>query len=363
MSADDSSDKSFDPTPKKLEEARKKGEIARSMDLLTAAGYAGLTLALLTVGSSIATSFGTVMMALLDQADDLSIVIFSSDAFIAPLAKLLWYSVFSIMPLFIMQMTTVSLAIITQRALVFAPGKLTPKLNRISLIQNSINKFGRNGLFEFLKSFIKLLIYSFFLGIFLNTNLSRIISVVQSDYGTAINLLGNLAINFLFIIVCISAAIGGVDALWQHHEHIRKNMMSRKEIMDELKESEGDPHLKQERRSRAQAVAAAQMMGAVPESDVIIVNPTHYAIALSWQRKPGSAPTCIAKGVDEVAMKIREVAQTHGIPIHSDPPTARALHAVTELGEEISPEFYQAVAAAIRFADEMRAKAKSRVTG
>ncbi|MEP1696652.1 MAG: flagellar type III secretion system protein FlhB [Paracoccaceae bacterium] len=362
MSGDDSSDKSFDPTPKKLEDARKKGEIARSTDLLTASAYAGLTLTLLSVGASAMIDFGTVMMALLDQAHDLSMATFSGDAFIAPMANVLKLTTSALFPVFFVPMISVVLAIVVQRALVFAPSKLTPKLSRISIIQNSKNKFGRSGLFEFSKSFFKLLIYSFCLAIFLKAKLPQIVSVVQSDYGNSISLLGNLAVSFLLIVVCISAAIGGIDAIWQHHEHIRKNMMSRKEVMDEMKESEGDPHLKQERRSRAQAVATAQMMGAVPGSDVIIVNPTHYAIALTWERKPGSAPTCIAKGVDEVAMRIREIAQTHGIPIHSDPPTARALHAVTELGEEISPEFYQAVAAAIRFADEMRAKAKSRVT-
>ncbi|MEP4311009.1 MAG: EscU/YscU/HrcU family type III secretion system export apparatus switch protein, partial [Lentilitoribacter sp.] len=258
MSSDESSDKSFDPTPKKLEDARKKGEIARSIDLLTAAGYAGLTLALLAFGTSITTDFGTAMMTLLDQATDLSMVIFSGDAFTAPISGVIRQSAYSLAPLFIVPIAMVFLAIICQRALVFAPTKITPKLSRVSVIQNAKNKFGRSGLFEFFKSFLKLLIYSFFLAVFLNSNMPQIITVVQSDFGTAIGLLGSLAIKFLFIIVFISASIGVVDALWQHHDHIRKNMMSRKEIMDELKESEGDPHLKQERRSRAQAVATAQ---------------------------------------------------------------------------------------------------------
>jgi flagellar biosynthetic protein FlhB len=128
--------------------------------------------------------------------------------------------------------------------------------------------------------------------------------------------------------------------------------------VDETKNSEGDPHLKQERRARAQAIAAQQMMSDVPKADVIIVNPTHYAVALKWARKAGSAPTCVAKGVDEIAMRIREVAMENGVPIHSDPPTARALHAVTEIGHEIAPDQYQAVAAAIRFADQMRDRAR-----
>lgn len=100
------------------------------------------------------------------------------------------------------------------------------------------------------------------------------------------------------------------------------------------------------------------MMGEVPNADVIIVNPTHYAVALKWSRMPGSAPVCVAKGVDEIALKIRELAQENEIPIQSDPPTARALFAATEIGDEISPDHYAPVAAAIRFADEMRAKAR-----
>ncbi|MEL6420660.1 MAG: EscU/YscU/HrcU family type III secretion system export apparatus switch protein, partial [Pseudomonadota bacterium] len=124
------------------------------------------------------------------------------------------------------------------------------------------------------------------------------------------------------------------------------------------KDAEGDPHLKQERRSRAQAIAAAQMMVDVPNADVIIVNPTHYAVALKWQREPGTAPVCVAKGVDEIAHKIREIANEAAVPIHSDPPTARAVHELVDVGEEIRAEHYQAVAAAIRFADLMREKVR-----
>ncbi len=362
MSETENSDKAFDPTPKKLEDARKKGEIARSMDLLTAAGYAGFTLALLTVGSSSVERFGIAMMALIDQSYEISEVLFKGGFISTPMGATLWSTASALSPIFAVPFVFVILAILVQRALVFAPKKLLPKANRISLIQNAKNKFGRNGLFEFSKSFFKLIIYSVCLAIFLRANLPQIVAVVHGDYGTAMALLTELAVTFLLIVIIISALIGGIDAVWQHQEHIRKNRMSRKEIMDELKESEGDPHLKQERRSRAQAVATAQMMGDVPDSDVIIVNPTHYAVALKWTRQPGTAPVCVAKGTDEVALRIREVAQENGVPIHSDPSTARALHAVTSVGSEVAPEHYQAVAAAIRFAEEMRAKAKSSVT-
>lgn len=104
-----------------------------------------------------------------------------------------------------------------------------------------------------------------------------------------------------------------------------------------------------------------QMLADVPEADVVVVNPTHYAVALKWSRLPGEAPVCVAKGVDEIAARIREKAQEAAIPIHRDPPTARALHAIVEIGQEIPEEQYRAVAAAIRFADAMRQRAKGRV--
>jgi len=138
---------------------------------------------------------------------------------------------------------------------------------------------------------------------------------------------------------------------------MRKNMMSRKDLTDEAKDSEGDPHMKQKRRQRAQEIALSQMIQDVPDADVIIVNPTHYAVALKWSRLPGEAPVCVAKGVDEVAKTIRKVAQEAGVPIRSDPPVARALHATVEIGQEIPPEHYRAIAAAIRFAEAMKKRA------
>jgi flagellar biosynthetic protein FlhB len=128
--------------------------------------------------------------------------------------------------------------------------------------------------------------------------------------------------------------------------------------MDEFKESEGDPHFKAARRQRAQEVATNRMLVDVARADVVVVNPTHYAVALRWDRGKGGAPVCVAKGVDEIARAIRERAAEHGIPIHSDPPTARAMFASVELGQEIRAEHFRAVAAAIRFADAMRRKAR-----
>lgn len=153
---------------------------------------------------------------------------------------------------------------------------------------------------------------------------------------------------------------GAIDYLWQFNHFRKKNMMSRKEVRDEQKESDGDPHFKQSRMTRAREIAMTQMLKDVGDTDVVIVNPTHFAVALKWSRKPGEAPVCLAKGVDHVALKIREVAVEAGVPIFEDPPTARALYANLDLNQEIDPEFYVPVAAAIRYASEIKEKMRQK---
>jgi flagellar biosynthetic protein FlhB len=354
---DEDTDKSFEATPQKLLEARRKGDVAKSNDLLTAAAYLGLLVALMTFGADSVQQFGTTLMVLIDRAPDLS-VLFVTGGINAAMGGVLSKVALALLPLFLIPAVFVILAVFAQRAWVFAPSKLQPKLSRISLLENAKNKFGRGGLFEFAKSFTKLVVYSFCLTLFIRARLPEILGTVETAPHLALLLMVNLCLGFLFLVVIIATLIGGIDAVWQHFEHLRKNMMSRKEITDEAKNAEGDPHLKQERRQRAMEIAQNQMMAEVPKADVIIVNPTHFAVALKWSREKGDAPICVAKGIDEIARAIREAAATAGVPIHSDPPTARALHASTDIGQQIAPDHYQTVAAAIRFAEQMRQRAR-----
>lgn len=355
--SEDPSDKSFDATPQKLLEARKKGDIAKSNDLLTAAAYFGLLVALLTVGASSLDQVGTAMMTLIDQSDSLGPIFFEGRG-AAPAGGLLKSIAWGMAPIFALPAIGVILALFAQNAWVFAPSKLEPKLSRISMISNAKNKFGRDGLFEFLKSFVKLLIFSACLALFIRAWLPQMIGALQTTPQATITLLAKICTGFLSVVVVVSGVIGGIDAMWQHASHMRKNRMSRKDLTDENKESEGDPHLKQERRQRALTASQNQMIKEVPAADVIIVNPTHYAVALKWSRLPGEAPVCVAKGVDEIAAAIRRIASEAAVPIHSDPPTARALHASVEIGDQIRHEDYAPVAAAIRFAENMRQRAK-----
>lgn len=356
--ADDEADKEHEASQTKLDQARKDGDIPRSVDLQTAAATGGFLLALFSLGAWAAERAGTAGMVILDQADRLSILATSGGG--VPIAGMVLALAGPPLALLAAAPILVLVLLFATRGIVFAPKKLMPKLSRISLVSGAGQKFGIDGLVEFGKSAIKLGVVSLILYEFLAGRLEDILASLYLTPAMSAALMARLVLKFLFIVFVIQLALGGVDYLWQVFRHRQRHRMSRKEMMDEFKDSEGDPHLKSARRQRAQEVATNRMLTDVAAANVVVVNPTHYAIALKWDRSGGGAPVCVAKGTDEIAQRIRERAAEHGVPIHSDPPTARAIHATVEIGQEIRVEHYRAVAAAIRFADAMRRKARRR---
>lgn len=356
---DDDGDKPYEPSQKKLDDARAKGDVPRSADITTAAGYGGFLLAAVAFGPASLIGLGSSLAVFLDQADTLSTSVFDGAA--APFGGGAMRAIATdLAPWFAIPALLSLLSILAQRGMIFAPSKLAFKLSRINPIAALGNKFGRAGLFEFGKSLLKLCIYGTVLFVYLNTQLPRIIASVNLSATTVTVEILQLCVGLLLIVLAISLVIGTLDLVFQFFEHNRKNMMSRQEMIDEHKESEGDPHVKQQRRQKAIEIAMNKMLTEVSKADVIIVNPTHFAVALKWDRKSARAPVCIAKGVDEIAARIREIAATSAIPVHSDPATARALYATVKVGEEIRRDHYRAVAAAIRFAENLRKKAGPR---
>ena len=355
---DEAAEKSHEPTQRKLDEARRQGDIPRSADLTTAAAYAGFVLAGLAAGPASLQSLGTTLSVPLGQADGLARAVFGDGQGTVLLGGFGGRLALAVLPWFAGPAALALLAVIAQQALVVAPDKLVPKLSRLSPLQSLKQKFGRAGLFEFAKSFAKLALYSVILFWYILDRLPRLIATVRLEPGQIAVELLSLCLGLLLIVLAVALALGGLDLLFQRADHRRRNMMSRKELMDELKESEGDPMLKAERRQKGVAIAMNRMLAEVPQADVVIVNPTHYAVALKWDRGSGRAPVCVAKGRDRIAARIREITETAGVPIRSDPPTARALFAAVEIGEEIRRDHYRAVAAAIRFAEAARRSAR-----
>ena len=347
---EDKDAKQFDATEQKLRRAREKGDIPRSTEVTALAAFAGLALAMLLAGVAATHWLTRVSLIETDPAR-------AMDAATAMVGHAgLWTVALLALPA-----VTVLVALVVQRGLVFSGEKLKIDPKRLDPIRNFKQKFGRSALVSFGISLLKVGLVATG-GWFLFGALFDLLA--QSGYtgeGQWVQGIALMMQRSIGLAIGISALLAILDYLWKRRDFLTRNRMTRKEMQDEHKDSEGDPHFKHARRQRGIDLISAQMLADVERADVIIVNPTHYAVALEWKRDSGRAPICLAKGVDEVARRIRERATEHHVPIWSDPPCARALHAVMEVGDEIPVEQFGPVAAAIRFAEAMRRKA--RVTG
>lgn len=354
-----SQEKSHEATAAKLERARKKGDMARSQDVQTAAAYLGFCAVVLLAGSWIAPILGETLMSFLARPAELA-AMFTSGA--APAISLQLFGRIGLpaAALFAAPALLILVLLIAQKSIVAAPEKLTPKMSRINPVTNAKQKYGPHGLFEFLKSTIKLTAISIILGIAISTEIDRLPQYSRISGQFLPSLLLAQFWNIMIGVLVFAFVVAVIDFMWQRHSHLRKMRMTYQELKDENKQAEGDPYMRASRRERGREIANNRMLHDVATADVVITNPTHYAVALKWSRAERSVPFCVAKGDDELARRIRMRAEQEGVPIHSDPPTARSIHALVDVGKPIHPEHYKAVAAAIVFADKLRQQKRER---
>jgi len=354
---DSAGEKTHEATPRRLEKARQDGDLPRSQDAQTFAAYLGFAAVMLLAGGWAAERMGGALMPFLERPQDLARQFTSAGAGDVILA-LLERIAMPTLALVAGPAVMIIALLIAQRSIVLAPSRIQPKLSRLSPVKNAGNKYGPRGLVEFAKSVVKLGALGGVLGIVVWGEIDRLIQYVQIDARFSGFV---LAYQFRLImtgVLLVAATLAFFDVIWQRLDHMKRMRMSHQELKEEGKQAEGDPHFRAQRRERARQIANNRMMLAVPEADVVIANPTHFAVALKWPRHERTAPVCLAKGVDEIALTIRARAAVAGVPVQIDPPTARSIHSLVEVGQEVRPEHYQAVAAAIIFADEMRRKAR-----
>lgn len=355
MAEDSDAEKPFDATERRLEQAREKGDIPRAPELSAALAVTGLTAALIVTGGKGVIGFASLLTRFLAAPDRLS-----SGASLArgPIAGLASRALETLLPVFIIPGGLVLALLIATRAIIFSPDKLAPRLSRIFSAEGFFKKLGPTGLVDAAKGLVKFAIVGGAAAFAVWANLGAILAAERLPAAQALALMARIAVQMMLHIAAAWLVLGVLDLLWQRFDFLKRQRMTRQELLDEMKESEGDPHAKHQRRRRGQEIAMNQMIADVAKTDVVIVNPTHYAVALKWNRASRQAPVCLAKGTDEVAARIRAAAMQAGVPVHSDPPTARALHAQIDIGQEIHPDHYKAVAAAIRFAEAMRKRAR-----
>jgi flagellar biosynthetic protein FlhB len=341
---DDSSDKTEDPTQKRLDDALERGDVAKSQEVNTWFVISGATLAL----SSFSGSIGEIRMPLRNLIANAWMVHVDGPNLLA-LARSLEYMLIAALGVpFLLLIIAAIGGNLLQHRLVWSGESLKPSLKKISPASGLKRIFGKQAAANFGKGIFKLVALGTVMSVILWPEHHRLESMVQFEPSVIIGVISSLTLHLLGAVVAILAAVAIADYFFQYRQWYERQKMSLQEIKQEFKQSEGDPHVKGRIRQLRQARMRKRMMTAVPKASVIITNPTHYAVALSYERGM-SAPVCVAKGVDMIALKIREIATAHDIPIVENVPLARALHATVEIDDEIPVEHYHAVAEIIGY--------------
>ncbi|UPK01946.1 flagellar biosynthesis protein FlhB [Bradyrhizobium sp. 170] len=343
--ADDTDDKTEDPTQKRLDDALAKGDVVKSQEVNTWFIIAGATLILSTFSGSIGGGILTPLRNLIANAGQLR----ADGAALLALSNTLSYAVLGAIgvPLLMLMLAAIAGNMIQHR-LVWSSESLTPKFSKVSPGAGLKRIFGKQAVANFAKGVFKLIALGAVMMAVLWPERHRLESFLMFDPSAILGVTTNLTLQLMGAVVAMLAAVAIADYFFQYRQWYQRQRMSLQEIKDEYKQSEGDPHIKGKIRQLRQQRMKKRMMAAVPNASVIITNPTHYSIALSYDRGM-SAPVCVAKGVDNVALKIREVARKHDIPIVENVPLARALYATVDVDEEIPVEHYQAVAEIIGY--------------
>jgi flagellar biosynthetic protein FlhB len=337
----DQSQKTEEPTAKKLEDARQKGQVASSKEVANLLLIGSATLTIGVVLPVVMRDLATAMSHYLRHAGDLSLVG-------SGLGSGLWQAVISLaLALLIPLAITTTAAIVApalQNAALWSAESLTPKLERISPLAGVKRLFSLKSIVEFLKGVIKISLMAAIGAAVLWPNRQRLVAAGHLEVVAGLSLLWQTALWVTAAIAACLSVVAGLDYAYQRFEFMKQMRMSRRDVQDEHKQSDGDPMIKQRLRSLRMEKARQRMMAEVPSSTVIVTNPTHFAVALRYESGVTAAPKVVAKGVDSVALRIREVALAHEVPIIENPPLARALHKRVELGAMIPAEHYQAVA-------------------
>lgn len=350
--ADENEDteRSEDPTQKRLDDALERGDVAKSQEVNTWFVLAGALLALFAFGDAAATGLGTTLRGLLSNMHAIAL----DQGGLLKLAERLGVEMLAAVavPFFVLVLAAIGGNMIQHR-LVWSTESLTPKLSKISPLAGAKRLFSKQALANFVKGLVKLTLIGALMMWLLWPDRHRLDGMVATDVVAVLPLVEKLTLKLLAAVAAALGLVAALDYFFQYQTWYNRQKMSVRELKEEFKQAEGDPAIKGKIRQLRQARMRKRMMAAVPKASVVITNPTHYAIALQYEGGM-NAPICVAKGVDAIALRIREVATGHDIPIVENPPLARALHATVEIDQEIPAEHYKAVAEVIGYIMRLR---------
>ncbi len=348
----DQSEKTEDPSQKKIDDAFKKGEVPKSQEVSTWFTLATATLIVVLMTGNMANNFSASFRTLLGQVHEIPLdgghIRVLSDQIGAAMLSVLW------MPLLALIVAALAGNLIQHR-LVFSGESLKPKASKISPLAGAKRLFSSKSLVNFVKGIAKMVVIGGAMYLAVWPDKEKLEGLVYTDVVALLPVVRISALKLLMAAMVILTVIAVADYAYQRYTWFKKQKMTVKEVKDEHKQLEGDPHIKGKIRQIRMERGRQRMMTNVPAASVVVTNPTHFAVALKYEAGM-NAPLCVAKGRDEVALKIREIAGDHEIPIIENPPLARTLHASVEIDEEIPEEHFKAVAQLIGFVMQMKAK-------
>ena len=345
-------DRTEEPTQRRLEKAIQRGDVARSLEVNTWFVFGGMALALLVLSGPVTSQLALSLRGFLMNAHQVSPDT-GGFLFVGKWALLTTLMALSL-PLGLIVLAALGGSLV-QHAPLWTFEPLMPQLQRISPTSGFKRIFGREALAQFVKGLVKIGAIGASIVIVLWGERDRLEVAAQLDPAALLPATRELVLKLFATVLAVLAFLAVGDYLYQRLTWLQRQRMSKRELKEEFKETEGSPEIKNRVRQIRTARAKRRLMAKVPNATVVIVNPTHYAVALQYETGM-AAPVCVAKGLDELALRIRSIAEEHDVPVVENPPLARTLHAAVEVDEEIPVEQYKAVAGVIGYVLRLRGR-------
>ena len=354
----DDSQKTEEPSQRRLQEARERGDVPQSREINHWFMVLAIAIAVFAAGPSMVQGVARLLLPFLERTEA-----FPTDAegLRWMLGGLFWGLVKAAALPVLMLMVAAIAGGLLQHGPILTLQPLMPSLDRISPLAGAKRLFALRSVVEFVKGVAKITIVGAVAMWVLWPVAGMAARLPGLEVAALLELLRKDSLRLLLALLAVMSGVAAVDYLYQYLAHLKRLRMSKQEMREELKQSEGDPFIKARIRQIRMERARRRMMAAVPKADVVVTNPTHYAVALKYEPGKMAAPRVVAKGVDTIAARIRAVAEEHAVPVVENPPLARSLYAAVELDEEVPPEHYRAVAELIGYV--MRLKGNRRFAG
>ena len=357
--ADDSDDsqKTEEPTQRRLQEAEEHGDIVKSQEVTTFASLLGGTLVIAIFGRSTAVGFAQNFRMFLEQPDQITV---DSSSVIALFHHILLTAGGLLAPIFAVLIAIAVGGHVLQHRPSIALDRIMPNMSKLSPMSGLKRIFGFEGVLNLGKGLLKIAVVGSVLWTVLWPERGNLEGILTHTPEQVMADIMHLLMKILVAVLSVLAVLALLDYFLQRYRFLQRNRMSKQEIKEEHRQTDGDPQIKAKIRQIRVERSRRRMMAQVPEATVVITNPTHFAVALKYESGKMAAPVCVAKGVDALAFRIREVAEEHEVPIVENPPLARALYATVEIDEAVPAEHYKAVAQVIGYVMKLTGKMGAR---